>query len=497
MSPNLNASRSFVTASSHTFFERLIRFNPAETFFCDSICDIEQSKPAERKGSDMNQQNIDYVLRSVEQRDIRFVRLWFVDILGRLKNFAISPEDLEVAFEEGIGFDGSAIEGFATPEEADMLAFPDASTFQILPWRPSHNGVARVFCDVCTPDRKPFAGDPRDALRRMFYKAEKAGYLLNVGAELEYYYFPDEHTPEPLDNVGYFDLSVSDAARDLRRNTVLTLEKMSVPVEYTFHAAGRSQHGMSLRHAEALSMSDAITTAKLIIKQQAYESGCHASFMPKPLAGEDGSAMFLCQSLFDHDGNNVFWGEDDEKYHLSDIAKHYMAGILAHAREISAITNPTVNSYKRITTGGDSVPQYATWGLRNRASMVRIPVYKPGKQLSTRIELRSPDPMANPYLVNAVTLAAGLDGIERKLELPPEATAETLKLTDRQMLEAGYTPLPRSLKEALDVFEDSQFMKDALGEHIHSFFLKKKRNEWHKFESTITEWEIKHYLANS
>ena len=445
----------------------------------------------------MNQQNIDYVLRSVEQRNIRFVRLWFVDILGRLKNFAISPEDLEVAFEEGIGFDGSAIEGFATPEEADMLAFPDASTFQILPWRPSHNGVARVFCDVCTPDRKPFAGDPRDALRRMFRKAEKAGYLLNVGAELEYYYFPDEHTPEPLDNVGYFDLSVSDAARDLRRNTVLTLEKMSVPVEYTFHAAGRSQHGMSLRHAEALSMSDAITTAKLIIKQQAYESGCHASFMPKPLAGEDGSAMFLCQSLFDHDGNNVFWGEDDEKYHLSDVAKHYMAGILAHAREISAITNPTVNSYKRITTGGDSVPQYATWGLRNRASMVRIPVYKPGKQLSTRIELRSPDPMANPYLVNAVTLAAGLDGIERKLELPPEATAETLKLTDRQMVEAGYTPLPRSLKEALDVFEDSQFMKDALGEHIHSFFLKKKRDEWHKFESTITEWEIKHYLANS
>lgn len=445
----------------------------------------------------MNQQNIDYVLRSVEQRDIRFVRLWFVDILGRLKNFAISPEDLEVAFEEGIGFDGSAIEGFATPEEADMLAFPDASSFQILPWRPSHNGVARVFCDVCTPDRKPFAGDPRDALRRMFRKAEKAGYLLNVGAELEYYYFPDEHTPEPLDNVGYFDLSVSDAARDLRRNTVLTLEKMSVPVEYTFHAAGRSQHGMSLRHAEALSMSDAITTAKLIIKQQAYESGCHASFMPKPLAGEDGSAMFLHQSLFDHDGNNVFWGEDDEKYHLSDVAKHYMAGILAHAREISAITNPTVNSYKRITTGGDSVPQYATWGLRNRASMVRIPVYKPGKQLSTRIELRSPDPMANPYLVNAVTLAAGLDGIERKLELPPEATAETLKLTDRQMLEAGYTPLPRSLKEALDVFEDSQFMKDALGEHIHSFFLKKKRDEWHKFESTITEWEIKHYLANS
>ena len=439
----------------------------------------------------------DFVLKTIKGRDVHFVRFWFTDVLGNMKSFAVIPSELENAFDDGMGFDGSCVEGFCRTRESDMLAFPDASTFQILPWRPSHNGVARVFCDVCTPDRKPFAGDPRDALRRMFRKAEKAGYLLNVGAELEYYYFPDEHTPEPLDNVGYFDLSVSDAARDLRRNTVLTLEKMSVPVEYTFHAAGRSQHGMSLRHAEALSMSDAITTAKLIIKQQAYESGCHASFMPKPLAGEDGSAMFLCQSLFDHDGNNVFWGEDDERYHLSDIAKHYMAGILAHAREISAITNPTVNSYKRITTGGDSVPQYATWGLRNRASMVRIPVYKPGKQLSTRIELRSPDPMANPYLVNAVTLAAGLDGIERKLELPPEATAETLKLTDRQMVEAGYTPLPRSLKEALDVFEDSQFMKDALGEHIHSFFLKKKRDEWHKFESTITEWEIKHYLANS
>ena len=438
----------------------------------------------------MNQQNIDYVLRSVEQRDIRFVRLWFVDILGRLKNFAISPEDLEVAFEEGIGFDGSAIEGFATPEEADMLAFPDASTFQILPWRPSHNGVARVFCDVCTPDRKPFAGDPRDALRRMFYKAEKAGYLLNVGAELEYYYFPDEHTPEPLDNVGYFDLSVSDAARDLRRNTVLTLEKMSVPVEYTFHAAGRSQHGMSLRHAEALSMSDAITTAKLIIKQQAYESGCHASFMPKPLAGEDGSAMFLHQSLFNHDGNNVFWGEDDEKYHLSDIAKHYMAGILAHAREISAITNPTVNSYKRITTGGDSVPQYATWGLRNRASMIRIPVYKPGKQLSTRIELRSPDPMANPYLVNAVTLAAGLDGIERKLPLP-EAVNRNLF---HPSAAAGLESLPRTLREAITVAGQSEFISAELPVALQNKYFEYQTQLCHDAEGApdTESWERAH-----
>ena len=441
------------------------------------------------------QQNIDFVLRTVEQRDIRFIRLWFVDILGHLKNFAISPEDLEVAFEEGIGFDGSAIEGFATPEEADMLAFPDPSTFQVLPWRPSHNGVARVFCDVRTPDGEAFPGDPREVLRRMFKKAEKAGYIMNVGAELEYHYFPDDHTPKPLDNAGYFDLNVSDAARDLRRNTVLMLEKMSVPVEYTYHAAGRSQHGINLRYAEALSMSDNIITAKLIIRQQAFENDCHASFMPKPRTGEDGNAMFLHQSLFDHNDNNLFWNADDPIYHLSETAKHYMAGILAHAREISAITNPTVNSYKRLVTGGDTVPQYASWGLRNRASMIRIPTYKPGKPMSTRIELRTPDPKASPYLVNAVTLAAGLDGIERGLELPPEITAETLKLTDRQMLEAGYTPLPRSLDEALDEFEKSDFMKDVLGEHIHGFFLAKKREEWERYESTITQWEIDNYLA--
>lgn len=443
------------------------------------------------------QQNIDFVLRTVEQRDIRFVRLWFVDVLGRLKSFAISPEDLEVAFEEGIGFDGSAIEGFATPEEADMLAFPDASTFQVLPWRPSQDGAARVFCDIRTPDRASFTGDPRECLRRMFYRAEERGFIMNVGAELEYYYFADEHAPVPLDNVGYFDLTPSDSARDLRRSTVLTLEKMSVPVEYTFHSSGPSQHGISLRHAEALTMSDAITTAKHIIRLEAYEAGCHASFMPKPLANEASSAMFLHQSLFDHEGNNVFWDEHDHEYHLSSIAKSYMAGILAHAPEISAITNPTVNSYKRLITGEGNTPEYATWGLRNRAAMIRIPIYKPGKHLSARIELRSPDPMASPYLVNAVTLAAGLDGIERGLTLPPETTAEMLRQGGPELVAAGYTALPRNLSEALDIFEASDFMKDALGEHIHAFFLKKKRDEWEKYSSSITEWEIEHYLANS
>ena len=443
------------------------------------------------------QQNIDFVLRTVEERNIRFVRLWFVDVLGRLKSFAIAPEDLEVAFDEGIGFDGSAIEGFTAPEESDMLAFPDPSTFQVLPWRPDQDGVARIFCDICTPDRKPFAGDSRECLRRMFYRAEEAGYIMNVGAELEFYYFPDEHTPEPLDEVGYFDLMPSDSARDLRRSTVLTLEKMSVPVEYTFHSSGHSQHGISLRHAEALTMSDAIMTAKHIIRLEAYEAGIHASFMPKPIADEASSAMFLHQSLFDRDGNNVFWGADDPIYHLSPTAKSYMAGILAHAAEISAITSPTVNSYKRLCTGEGTPPTHATWGLRNRSAMIRIPVYKPGKHLSTRIELRSPDPMANPYLVNAATLAAGLDGIARGLELPPELESATAAMDDAELTAMGCAPLPRSLEEALDVFEGSEFMKDALGEHIHGFFLKKKRSEWRKYSSIVTEWELKQYLANS
>ena len=443
------------------------------------------------------QQHIDFVLRTVEERDVRFVRLWFTDVLGRLKSFAISPEDLDVAFEEGIGFDGSSIEGFTNPEEADMLAFPDSSTFQILPWRPSKNGAARVFCDICTPDRKPFPGDPRECLRSMFMRAEKLGYIMNVGAELEFYYFPNETTPEPLDEVGYFDLTPSDSARDMRREMVLMLEKMSIPVEYTFHSAGRSQHGISLRHAEALTMSDAIMTAKHVIRLEAFDAGIHASFMPKPLKDEASCAMFLHQSLFDKEGNNVFWGEEDDQYHLSPVAKSYMAGILDHAAEISAITNPTVNSYKRLTAQLGDGPRYATWGLRNRSAMIRIPIYKPGKQLSTRIELRSPDPMANPYLVNAVTLAAGLDGIQRGLELPEEGTSELLGLPERELRARGIKPLPRSLGEALDIFEDSQFMKDTLGDHIHSFFLTKKRDEVERFDRTITEWELHHYLANS
>ena len=381
-----------------------------------------------------------------------------------------------------------------------MLAFPDPSTFQVLPWRPSSDGVARIFCDVCTPDRKPFAGDPRNCLRRMFRQAEEAGYIMNVGTELEFYYFPDEHTPKPLDTVGYFDLLPSDSARDVRRNTVLTLEKMSVPVEYTFHSSGPSQHGISLRHAEALTMSDAIMTAKHIIRLEAYEAGIHASFMPKPIAGEASSAMFLHQSLFDYDGNNVFYGEDDPVYHLSPIAKSYMAGILMHAGEISAITNPTVNSYKRLATGKNSspTPTHATWGLRNRAAMIRIPIYKPGKQLSTRIELRSPDPMANPVphlrrhaggwprRYQAWPAPSGRDRAHRRRPVRPRAARAGLRPAAAQP--AGGA---RHLRELCA-------HEGRLGRaHPQLFPEEEAQRVGDKYASHISEWEINQYLASS
>ena len=441
-------------------------------------------------------QNIDFVMRTVEERNVRFIRLWFADVIGRLKSFAISPEDLEVAFEEGIGFDGSSIEGFTSPEEADMLVFPDPSTFQIMPWRDKEQRTARIFCNICTPDRKPFSGDPRTCLARVFRKAEEMGFLMNVGGKLEFYYFPSSTSTEAMDTAGYFDLTPDDPAFDLRRRTVTSLEKMSVPIEYSYHSKGPGQQCLSLRHAEAVTFADTLTTAKYVIRFEAYEKGIHASFMPKPIAGQNPSGMLLYQSLLDHEGNNVFWGENDERYHLSDVAKHYMAGLLAYAPQFMAVTNPTVNSYKRLNNSVGDVPTHATWGLRNRSAMIRIPIYKPGKQLSTRIELRVPDPMANPYLTCAVTLAAGLRGIEEGLELPPE-TPNLLASTDEELAAAGYPRLPRTLGEALDAFESSQLMYETLGDHIHSFFLRKKRDEWNKFNAAVTDWEIDRYLADS
>ena len=444
-----------------------------------------------------NEQNIDFVLRSVEERDIRFVRLWFTDVLGNLKSFAISPEDLEEAFEEGIGFDGSAVDGFATLEESDMLAFPDASTFQVLPWRPSEAGVARIFCDIKTPHREPFMGDPRACALRAFRKADAAGYILNVSPELEFFYFKEDTTvkegsavPVPLDDAGYFDLTPEDSARDLRRDTVLELEQMSIPVEYSYHAMAPSQNSLSLRYSEAVTCADNIMTARLVVKQAAYAHDIFASFMPKPLSGVPGSALFLCQSLFDHDGNNLFWAQGEGSvHHLSELAQHYVAGLLAFAPEYTLVTNPTVNSYKRLVPNGE-VPCYATWGSKNRSAFARVPTYKPGKQLSRRIELRSPDPTCNPYLTIAVTLAAGMRGIEEGLELPPESN-----VTFDELEGSGAQRLPRDLGEAVEAFEGSELMREVLGDHIFEYLLAEKREEWSEYSQTVTDWELRHYYG--
>ena len=444
-----------------------------------------------------NEQNIDFVLRSVEERDIRFVRLWFTDVLGNLKSFAISPEDLEEAFEEGVGFDGSAVDGFAALEESDMLAFPDASTFQVLPWRPSESGVARIFCNIRTPQGDPFPGDPRACLYRAFRAADQAGYVLNVSPELEFFYFKEDTTvsrgsavPVPLDNAGYFDLTPDDSARDLRRDLTLELEQMSIPVEYSYHAAAPSQNGVSLRYSEAVTCADNIMTARLVIKQTARQHGMFASFMPKPLSGVAGSAMFLSQSLFDHNGNNLFWAEGkDSVHHLSATAQHYVAGLLKYAPEFALVTNPTVNSYKRLVPNGE-VPCYATWGSKNRSAFVRVPTYKPGKQLSRRVELRSPDPTCNPYLTMAATLAAGMRGIAEELPLPEESSAPFSELAA-----SGVTRLPHDLGEAVEAFAGSELMRETLGDHIFNYLLTEKREEWAEYSQTVTDWELRHYYG--
>lgn len=439
-----------------------------------------------------SQKDIDFVLRTVEKRDVRFVRLWFTDVLGNLKSFAISPQELEEAFEEGIGFDGSSVDGFASLEESDMLAFPDPDTFMLLPWRPAEAGVARVFCDVHTPDREPFEGDPRRCLAKVVDWAAKDGYVPNVGPKIEYFYFANDKEPITFDDAGYFDLTPMDTANDLRRQTTLMLEKMSIPVQYSYHCAGPSQNGVELRFSEAVSCADNIMTARLVIKQRAGAQGMYASFMPKPLEDAPGSAMFLYQSLLDFDGENLFWGQSDA--HISELCEHYIAGLLKYAPEYTLLTNPTVNSYKRFISTGE-VPNYATWGRRNRSALVRIPTHKPGKHMATRIELRSPDPSANPYLALAGTIAAGLRGIEEDLPLPAESTLGTFEQSERELAAQGIVRLPRTLGEAVDCFEGSELMHTVLGDHIFDYLVREKRAEWESYCRAVTDWERTRYYG--
>jgi glutamine synthetase len=436
----------------------------------------------------------DYVLKTLEERGIRFVRFWFTDVLGFLKSFAVTDTEVETAFEEGMGFDGSSIDGFTRIQESDMIAIPDPSTFQLLPWRPEEGGVARMFCDIQTPDGKPFDGDPRYALKRMLKKAADMGYTMYVGPELEFFYFADSEGTEVLDKGGYFDLTPLDVASDLRRDTVLALEKLGIPVEYSHHEVAPSQHEIDLRYSDALGMADNVMTYRLTVKEIAYANGVYATFMPKPIQGENGSGMHTHQSLFNKDGNAFFDANDPQGFNLSTVGKQYIAGLLKYAPEFCAVTNQFVNSYKRLVPGYEA-PVYVTWARRNRSAMVRVPMYKPGKENATRVELRSPDPSANPYLAFAVMLGAGLKGIEQGLELPAEATNNIFHMTEEELETAGIKMLPENLGEAIKLFEESETMKEILGEHIHRFFVENKKAEWDEYKAYVTSWEQDKYLS--
>jgi glutamine synthetase len=440
----------------------------------------------------------EFVLRTLEERDIRFVRLWFTDVLGYLKSVAIAPAELEGAFEEGIGFDGSAIEGFARVSEADMVARPDPSTFQVLPWASSkgHQHSARMFCDITMPDGSPSWADPRHVLRRQLNKAADAGFSCYVHPEIEFFLLKDQlkdgYEPTPADNGGFFDQAVHDAAPNFRRHAIDSLESMGISVEFSHHEGAPGQQEIDLRYADALSMADNVMTFRYLIKEVAIDEGVRATFMPKPFSQYPGSAMHTHMSLFE--GENNAFADPDDSNNLSGTARSFIAGVLEHAPEISAITNQWVNSYKRLIHGGEA-PTAASWGRSNRSALVRVPMYTPNKSSSRRVEIRSPDSACNPYLTFAVLLAAGLRGIEKGYDLPPEAEDDVWSLTDAERRAMGFRTLPGTLDEALQAMERSELVAETLGEHVFDFFLRNKRREWADYRSQVTPWELKEYLS--
>ena len=443
-------------------------------------------------GSRSREEGKEYVLKMAKEHGVEFIRLWFTDILGFLKSFAITVEELEGALEEGMGFDGSSIEGFARIDESDMVALPDPDTFQLLPWGPQeHHTVARMFCDILKPGGEPFEGDPRYVLKKNLKRAADMGYTFYVGPELEYFYFSSAKNPETLDEGGYFDLTTLDAAGDLRRETVLTLEAMGIKVEYSHHEVAPSQHEIDLRFEDALTMADNVMTYRIVVKEIANKQGVYATFMPKPIFGVNGSGMHTHQSLFKGDKNAFF--DIGDPYHLSEVAKGYIAGILRHSREITAVTNQWVNSYKRLVPGYEA-PVYLSWATRNRSTLVRVPMYKPGKEKATRIEYRSPDPACNPYLAFSVMLAAGLKGMQEKYELPDPIEKDVYHLSVEERKELGIESLPGSLIEALELTEKSDLVRDALGEHVFNSFILSKKVEWDDYRMKIHPYEIKKFL---
>ncbi len=437
----------------------------------------------------------EYVLREIEERQVKFLRLWFADVLGSLKSVAISPADLEAALSEGIGFDGSAIEGYTRVFESDMIARPDPSTFQVLPWR-TENVIARMFCDISLPDGSPAMADPRQVLKRALNRAADLGFTCYVHPEIEFFLFktpiePDR-SPSPLDEGSYFDHTTMGVGSALRSDVITMLEQMGIPVEFSHHESAPGQHEIDLRSADALTMADDIVTTRIVLKEVAVRHGVHATFMPKPLADHPGSGMHTHISLFEGD-RNVFYDATDE-VRLSKIGRHFVAGLLDHAREITAITNQWVNSYKRLTWGGEA-PSFVCWGRNNRSALVRVPLFKPDKASSARIEYRAIDPACNPYLAFAVLLNAGLDGIQRELPLGPEAEDEAWTLTARERSALGMAPLPRNLEDAIEIMEDSELVAATLGEHLFDYFLRNKRHEFDLYRQQVTPFELRSMLS--
>ena len=438
----------------------------------------------------------EFVLRTIEERDIRFIRLWFTDVLGFLKSVAVAPAELEGAFAEGIGFDGSSIEGFARVVEADMLVRPDPSTFQVLPWRGEAPATARMFCDILLPDGSPSPVDPRNVLRRTLDRAGEMGFTFYTHPEIEFFLFkdtfePGDPPPRPVDRGGYFDHTPHDVTHDFRREAITMLEQMGISVEFSHHEVAPGQQEIDLRYADALTTADNIMTFRHVVKEVALSQGVSASFMPKPFSDEAGSGMHTHVSLFEGDRNAFH--DDSDPMHLSLTAKRFIAGVLQHAGEITAVTNQWVNSYKRLNAGGEA-PSWICWGHNNRSALVRVPMYKPQKGQSTRIEFRAPDPACNPYLTFAVILAAGLRGIQKEYELPAGAEDDVWALTDLERRSLGIQSLPTSLAEAISLMEGSDFMAETLGEGVFEFFLRNKRAEWHDYRRQVTRFELDRYL---
>ncbi len=437
----------------------------------------------------------DFVLRTIEERGVKFIRLWFTDVIGTLKSVAIAPAEVEGAFTEGLGFDGSAIEGLTRTFESDLLAHPDPTTFQILPWRGEIDPTARMFCDITTPDGQPAVADPRHVLKRTLAKASDAGFTFYTHPEIEFYLLKSSTYgpggPEPVDSAGYFDNVPGGTAHDFRRRSVRMLEDLGISVEFSHHEGGPGQNEIDLRYADALATADNIMTFRTVIKEVAIEQGVYATFMPKPLSGQPGSGMHTHMSLFEGDRNAFY--EEGAQYQLSKVGRQFIAGLLRHANEISAVTNQFVNSYKRLW-GGDEAPSFISWGHNNRSALVRVPLYKPNKGGSSRVEYRALDSAANPYLAYALMLAAGLKGIEEGYELPPEAEDNVWSLTDSERRALGYAPLPASLDQALQYMEESELVAETLGETVFTYVLANKRREWAGYRSQVTPFELQSNL---